>query len=528
MIILLLGCSDSKSPVDSELGYMVVDSGMVQRDTADTVDTTEDTTLIELYPKENRIRVGSEILLRAVAFPTQGPPVDLNSIWTADSEELVTINNQILRANEVGTVNLTAENNYGVQNLQLSIVDDSEITVVVHDALSQTPVSGMTVAVNNEIRGSTDAEGVMVVTSEGLESITVYQQGYIPVSVLSVPGTRIHVPAVPTTQVMQVNNEQNGQIDFSGLNDPDFSDISIALTIPEHRNILSVTLQDLFKSNRTVEIFGTEANVPGSLSIEGYDESFRVYSHLDAPQLSAFAVNAPVSSLADAANGANPFELISPLVPEMIHGMDSENPKPNNSLYPLPAPQISNIPSSFTNNEIVIFHGIKNETGSFQTCGFSVADSANPTVHTSTAQTCNGGMFAAGIFDNSESVVRSSIVETEHEVFPIFLDSPTLQSFDPSNKETVFNFSDGAQIVRVWIQAGDGTQRIIYLPSNLEEITLPTPPFPMGYGNTNWFVQQLHLTRGTYADLLSQSDFSFENIVDSADSSALMRFQLVQ
>ena len=112
--------------------------------------------------------------------------------------------------------------------------------------------------------------------------------------------------------------------------------------------------------------------------------------------------------------------------------------------------------------------------------------------------------------------------------FPSFMDSPRLQSFDPTNKATTFGFSGGAQIVQVWIKAGDGTQRILYLPSHLEELTLPTPPFPMGYGNTYWFIQQLHLTQGTFTDLVSQPGFSFENTIEIADSSSLIRFQLIQ
>ena len=533
MIALLsLACSDKIPQNETDLGYVVIDSGEHPEDTADAIDTAhppEPTSNVTLYPDNTPLRIGAQVALRAVLNTSDQPPQQLTAHWMSSAPEIVQVEDQLAYALSSGTASLTAETAEGSYSIDITVIETDNITVHVFNPENLSPVEGMTVTRNSTIVGSTDSSGTFNVSAEDLQSISIYQHGYIPISLLSVPSSEIYLPAIPATETMKPMNETSGFIDFSGMTEPDFNEVSIALTIPEHRNILSVTLNDVFRNTRPVSIFGTEANIPSSVSLASYDESFAIFSQLDSPQLSTFAINTPISSLTEAANEADPFQLVAPLIPNMVFDTDSSHPQPRHDLYALQAPSIGNLPIEFPSSNILLFHGIAQADGHFETCGMAVAEALNPTLYTANSPDCSGAnLFAAAIFDSENDTHRSSIVHSFQNSFPDFLDCPTLLSFDPSTKSTELALSNEAQITQLWIRAADGSQRIVYLPSHNHAFDLPTPPFPMGYGNTTWSIQQLQLTQGTYADWISKPNASFASALQNAQASGLIRFQLIQ
>ena len=525
-----LACTDKISPSESDLGYVVIDSGHVPVDTSETADTsTPIETHITLYPQTRALNIGAHIALRAVLSTEDHPPETLSATWTSSDSDVIQIEGQTARAIAPGSAVITAETAIDTQAFELSVLDNHSITLHVLNPEDLSPVEGMTVTHNNDIVGSTDSNGSLEISTDDLESISIYQQGYIPISILSIPSTDIYLPAIPISETMKPMIETSGSVDFTHMPDADFNEVSIAITIPKQRNILSVTLNDLFRSVRPVSLFGTEANIPSSVSLGSYDESFSVMSHLENPQLSTFAINAPTLSLTEAANETDPFQLVAPLIPDMRFGSDSASPNPSHGLYALPAPTVHSPPIEFTDPAILLFHGISDSEHHFENCGLGIADSSAPTVYTSSASRCStASLFAAAIFDSEEDTHRSSIVHSQDQSFPPFLATPKLLSFDPSDKSVSLGLSSDAQLVQVWIRAADGSQRILYLPPHYDSFILPTPPFPMGYGNTTWSIQQVQLTHGTYKDWLAQPQSSFTHALQASQASGLIRFQLIQ
>ena len=79
------------------------------------------------------------------------------------------------------------------------------------------PVEGITVTANSSVIGNTNTLGELEVNAAGLDSVGIYQQGYIPVSVLSITADQITLPAVPTSETMIPMAESSGTIDFSAM-----------------------------------------------------------------------------------------------------------------------------------------------------------------------------------------------------------------------------------------------------------------------------------------------------------------------
>ena len=193
------------------------------------------------------------------------------------------------------------------------------------------------------------------------------------------------------------------------------------------------------------------------------------------------------------------------------------------------APELAPAPIEYEDPNVLLFHGIQNTSTGFEICGLGIAESLNPTVYTSSGSQCNAAnQFVAAIFESENDQHRSSVIRSTGPSFPNFIQAPSLTLFEPSSKAVSMSLSTETQLVQIWIRAADGSQRLLYVPPHLDSFELPTPPFPMGYGNTTWSIQQLQLKHGTYHDWLSQPVKSLHQAEKDAQSSGLIRFQLIQ
>ena len=172
-------------------------------------------------------------------------------------------------------------------------------------------------------------------------------------------------------------------------------------------------MNDLFRSTRPVSIFGTEANIPDSISLNGYDDTFKVLSHLETPTKASFSINVPTLSLTEAANKTDPFELLAPLIPNMAFDLSTGQPQPKDSLMALAAPELAPAPIEYEDPNVLLFHGIQNTSTGFEICGLGIAGSLNPTVYTSSGSQCNAAnQFVAAIFESENDQHRSSMIRS--------------------------------------------------------------------------------------------------------------------
>ena len=526
----LASCGDKISQEYNTLGYQIIDSGKQQSDSAESLPpSSPPESQIIVYPQNRSIREGAHIALRAVHHIDNYPPEDLQASWTSSQPGVIEIDGQTAHARSEGTAILTVDTQFGSQDVELTVHNRESITVQVIHADDMSPVEGMTVTANNSVVGNTNQLGELEILATNINSISIYQQGYVPVSVLSITGSHITLPAIPNSETMRPMGEISGQVDFTAMTAPDFNEVSVALSLPQHRNILSVTLNDLFRSTRSVDIFGTEANIPSSISLRDYDETYELVSHIDTPSITTFATNVPALSLTEAANEADPFELLAPLIPNMRVDLSTEQPQPKHSLFARSAPTLSALPIEYHNPNVLLLHGIQNASSAFKVCGLGIAETNDSIVYTSSEIQCNGAQhFVAGILESENEQHRSSMVQSTTDSFPSFLETPGLVQFDPSSKAVSMRLSTEAQLVQIWIQAADGTQRLIYVPPHYNEFEMPTPPFPMGYGNTTWSIQQLRLNQDTYHDWLTENENTVFHADKQALASGLIRFQLIQ
>lgn len=526
LFIALTSCNQAPKVQDSELEYVVVDSGL-------QVDTSEDTSVPEgsvvVSPQGGTVLTRSTIMLRATYILDDALPEELTPIWTTSDETVISLEGSMAYGLAAGSATLTAQTTMGDASIELTVEDPETLTVHVYDPKTLSPVSGITVSLNGAPVSSTSSDGSceLSITSRP-ESLSIYQSGYIPVSLLEVNTNTIFLPALTNTGTQAPSLPHSGSIDFSELPSADFNEVPTSLTIPDFQSILSVSIMDIFQGTRAVELFGTEADIPSSLSLDGYDNTYVVYSDFEDPKIHTFATNVPISTYTDAANTTNPIDLLADLIPNMQHATGPGGTlQPGTPLSAISGPSLGSIPVEFQNVSPILFYGTDNNS-IFSTCGLGVYENSTQ-VYASQSSGCEtADTSVAVLFEMTENSYHTSSVIGHGEQLQNFLNSPELLLFDFSTKETELHLDSRAQITQVWIQAADGSQRIIYLPSHSASFELPMPPVPMGYGNTTWRIQQIQLNTGSYTELLSQPGFEFINATNRSFASSSLTRHIVQ
>jgi hypothetical protein len=526
IFIVLTSCNQDPKVRDSKLEYVVVDSGL-------QVDTSEDTSVpegaITLSPQGGTILTKSTIMLRATYILNGALPEELTPMWTSSDETVISIDGSTAYGLAAGSATLTAQTTMGDASIDITVEDPETLTVHVYDPKTQNPISGITVALNGAPVSSTSSDGSceLSITSRP-ESLSIYQSGYIPVSLLEINTDTIFLPALTNTQTQAPSLPSSGSIDFSELPSADFDEVPTSITIPDFQSILSVSIMDIFQGTRAVELFGTEADIPASLSLDGYDNTYVVYSDIEDPSIHTFATNVPISTYTDAANTTNPIELLADLIPNMQHATGLGGTlQPDTPLSTVSGPSLGSVPIEFQGVSPILFYG-RNNNSVFSTCGLSVYENSTQ-IYSSQSSGCDtADTSVAVLFEMTENSYHTSSVIGQGQQLQNFLSSPELVFFDFNTKETELLLDPNAQIAQVWIQAADGSQRIIYLPTHSTSFELPMPPVPMGYGNTTWRVQQIQLNTGTYTELLSQPGFEFIDATNNSFASSLLNRHIVQ
>jgi hypothetical protein len=329
--LLLLGCQpdDPKESTPEDTGYVFVDTAPADDTAPDTsVDTSIDTSIdtsvetgddtapdtsvdtgtvptwltLDVWPAALVVHPGATWTLRVVGTDPDGARGDLPS--EAGTPSFSVDDAAIATVDTTGLVTALAEGTTTVRVFlggleATSVVEvraDGVATITVLDASTGLGIPGARVALPFTSPVDTDASGVALlpVTDGGALTFSAWvDDEYDAVTVVNVVGRVLTVSVAPKDAVKN-NATLTGAVDFSGVDDGEWSDVVVGFAAASIQGSLASTrLEDLFADDRAVTVFGVDADAPANLFVEGAAESY-VAAAFDGP-VAVWGLGGPIA-----------------------------------------------------------------------------------------------------------------------------------------------------------------------------------------------------------------------------------------
>lgn len=297
MLLVLSACRGEKSvsldsDTDTGLSWETgdgddtgeVDSG----DTADTADTADsgDTgaspwLAVQAAPDGLVVSPGATWSLSLAAQAESGTWTELDATWTSDQPELVSVDDSdVATAIAEGTVTLTGTAEGLSASATVEVRADGVLVLTVLDASTGEILPGATVVIDDGDRvQDEDGDGLVsidVTTSAGL-AVTVTLRDYVPVTVWNTVGRSLRVPLTPESALDAPRGALSGGVDLSAIAAGEFGNARVGMAAPSVQGpALLLDPESLISENRTVEIFGVEAELPENIYIGDLIEDYTV------------------------------------------------------------------------------------------------------------------------------------------------------------------------------------------------------------------------------------------------------------
>jgi hypothetical protein len=303
LLLALFACGNPtyKGDTDTDTGYASVDTAPII-DTADDTSTTAtddsatdtqhetgdsgdtDTgptgpTALDVYPASLVVNPGATLRLRVVATEADGTRGDVTAeTFASDDDTIATVDaDGNVTALAAGTVTLRVGYGGLEGDVTLDVRDDLVATVTVIDAETGAPIPDARVALPFTDSIRTDASGVALlpVTDGGPLTFTAWvDDTWNATTVTGVVGRTITVPIWPRMHDRR-DAQVHGTVDYTNVDDAGFGELVAGFAGTSIQGALAATkLEDLFAENRTVSVFGVDADIPSNLFLEGTVDDF--------------------------------------------------------------------------------------------------------------------------------------------------------------------------------------------------------------------------------------------------------------
>jgi hypothetical protein len=557
-LVMLAACRDKAEEVvhDPDSYATTVDTGLFldtsdpqetvkdTGDTADTSDTVADA-LVEsmaLFPDGITIHPGGSYALRLVGRWDDGVISNITGAYASSDESIATVDKDgVVTAHAAGSVTLTAVWDTLSEQVGLTIVDDGVITVTIVDSQTGAPISDAKVKVFEEDTHSTDANGKATppVADGGPIEISAYLSGYTPVTIWQTVSRDIVIP-LQSQDLFEARGTATGTVSFDDVDDGEVTEIVMGMVLPSMPyGPLMLDPDDLMAADRTVTVYGIDADVPSNLVLKSHAEDYEAAVVAGEAALWTIAGAMPISEVTSGLNGtSDAIGLLRDHIDAMVWGWSDAGTVASGAgvsvgLSPsVPLTEdvdviVGELSLGFNGTEeplIMVGEHLPDEgilvTGLGLGLGENEVQTADHGLTNSTGQVAMGiaqvgGLGAGGAVAAAWAPVEAGVAE-----LPAFQDIPEVSAFDPITHEFSLTSDARASFVRVLIEAADGSQRLLYTTAGAHTGALPNPGFPMGYGNTTWTILALEVDEDTLEGRLVDGDILAEQIALSAQTSA--------
>jgi hypothetical protein len=565
--LALIACRDKDPEVirEPDVPSTTTETGLFV-DTADTDDTddtgetgsTDDTgtttpdAVVEsmaLFPDGVTVHPGATLPLRLVARWDDGEISDISGTYTSSDDKIATVDKDgLVTAHSVGTVQLSASWDKLAEAVSLTVIDDGVLTVTVIDATTGSPIPDAKVKVFEGSAYSTDASGqaAPAVTDGGPVEVSAYISGYVPVTIWQTVSRNIVIP-MQSTDVFEARGTATGRVDFDSVDSGGGADIVMGMVMPSMPyGPLLLDPDDLLAEDRTVTVYGIDADVPANLVLKNYAEEYEATVLAGEAALWTIAGAMPISEVTSGLNGtSDAIGLLRDHIDAMVWGWSDAgtvagggscsvglSPSvPFSEEVDVIVPELSLGFSGAEEPLVMVGELLAAEgvvvTGLGLGLGEIEVKTADHSLTDSTGAVAMGIAQVGGLGTGGGVSASWAPVEDGVAVLPAFQDIPEVSAFDPLTHEFTMNADTRASFVRVLIEGADGSRRLLYTTGGEHAGELPNPGFPMGYGNTTRTILALDIPEGTLEGRLVTGDIISNSIVLGARTSARVgsRFQ---
>ena len=557
-LVMLTACRDKGEEVvtDSDSYTTIFDTGLYRdtsepedtaKDTADTADTGKEVVdaVVEsmaLFPDGVTVHPGGTYALRLVGRWDDGVVSNIIGTYTSSDESIATVDKDgMVTAHAAGAVTLTAAWDALSEQVSLTIVDDGVITITVVDAETGSPISDAKVKVFEEDTHTTDSNGKATppVADGGPIEVSAYLSGYMPVTIWQTVSRDIVIP-LQGEEIFEARGTATGTVDFDDVDEGEVTELVMGLVLPSMpHGPLMLDPDDLMAADRTVTVYGIDADVPSNLVLKSYAEEYEAAVIAGEAALWTIAGAMPISEVTSGLNGtSDAIGMLRDHIDAMVWGWsDAGTVAADGGVSVGLSPSVpfteevdvivGELSLGFNGTEeplIMVGEHLPEEgvlvTGLGLGLGENEVQTADHGLTSSTGQVAMGiaqvgGLGAGGAVAAAWAPVVDGVAE-----LPAFQDIPEVSAFDPITHEFSLTSDERASFVRVLIEAADGSQRLLYTTAGAHAGELPNPGFPMGYGNTTWTILALEVDEDTLEGRLVDGDILASQIALSAHTSA--------
>ena len=543
VLTTVVGCGWNYEHAERDPGssYSSIDTGIwidtSEPDTGDTGDTGEpvesDIASVALYPDGLTVHAGASWPLRMIGTWDDGHVADLSLgdvIWSSDDQDVLSVDKAgMVTAVGVGSATLTGEVESHSATVSATVTDDGMVTVQVVDALTGEPVQSAKLKVFEGDVFTSSADGLIEapVDDGGPIAISVYLSGYIPVTVWGTISREMTIPLHTDADFNPEASTVSGAGNFENVDDGGISDMVIGLVVPSFQaGPLLMEPANLLSANRSVTIYGIDANVPSNLMVQEHAENFEAPAHPGTVAVWGMAGALPISEVTSGLNGTDEaIELLRDNLDVMSWGWSEVGSleageshemvfSPSVGFSSAQTVQVGDLPLGFSGDEdplVMIGEWLPGSGAVVTGLGLGTGDvvvqlapeaieGSERTIAMVVAQV--DGLGSEG----ATCAAWADVSDDADVVLPALQEVPVVESFDAITHEFALSSDARSSYVRVLIESSSGTQRMMYMASGAQAGEMPNPGFPMGYGNTQWTVLAMETQANTFEGMVSGGD----------------------
>ena len=558
----VLGCSGSKGspPVTDSTPDITIETGIASDDTAPDTDTSGDDTgtttdptvqALALFPDGLTVHPGAAFALRSLATWEDGAQGDVSADQYTSEDEAVAQIDAKGRVTAVGPGTTTLHAAYGGHTAQigLTVADDGLLSVLVIDADTGAPVPDARVKIDGATEGSkTDSSGRVVVdvssAAGGPLAVHVYDDPHVPVTVWGTVSRTLTIPLPSDETFFGENATVAGTMDFGAVEDPSALELVIGLVVPSFRDgPLVVEPRDLLAQERSITIYGVSAEVPENLTVEGVADDYAASAPPGQGAVWTLAGPLAISEVTSSLNGTgDAIALLENNLDAMVWSWSATGALSSGATTALdvaPAQRFSRsvvveqpaLSAGFAGTEapLLLVGSWLTDAGMIATgLGLGTSDAGSRTIQAAPAPAdpeLTGEVAAivaqvSGLGSGGPICSAWAPLESGRATLPSLQNVPAITDFDHMTHQFALATDPRAHLVRVLVQARDGSARLLYLDGGAQAGDLYNPGFPMGYGATVWSLLALETAADTFEGLATHGSLQAEDLAPLSWTSA--------
>jgi hypothetical protein len=506
-------------------------------DTSESGDTGEPPPMwlsLQAWPASMVVFPGASWTLRVIGTDADGVTGELPddrgaATFTVDDAAVASVDaDGVVTALAEGTTTIRISMGGLEATCAVEVRADGVATITVLDGSTGLPIESARVALPFTSPVYTDASGVALlpVTDAGPLTFSAWvDDSYDALTVTGVVGRALTVSILPKDTDPR-SATLTGAIDYTGVGDAGWSDLVVGIAGGSIQGSLAATkLEDLFAEERTITVFGVEAEAPSNLFVEG---SADTYASVALPgAVGVWGLAGPIA-IADATSGlsgsGDALQLLADNLDVMTWGhvtgltatADAETTAdlaPASTFDDLTPVSLPPLPAGFYGDESYfvlvteeradegfLLTGLGTGTPAATTdiasvLAGTVADSLGTSVlaYAQVGGVGSGGAVSAGVGTREGS---STVI------VPLLQSVPTVTTWDPSARTFGFSVDDSAHFVRVRLRDSRNRVHDILAPGDWSG-DIPNCVNSFGLASAEIEILAVETTAGAYESWLA-------------------------